>query len=78
MHPISRRNMHKFLLAGCTSLAIGEQSESRSTPARLTPETNSNLPSWSDVIVVEQPEPIISYRTGWVVYEESLTKGALV
>lgn len=30
---------------------------------------------WSDVILVETPEPTISYRTGWVVYEESLTKG---
>jgi len=26
------------------------------------------------VLLVEQPEPTISYRTGWVVYEESLTK----
>jgi alpha-galactosidase len=33
---------------------------------------------WSDVFLVEQPEPTISYRTGWVVYEESLTKGQFV
>ena len=33
---------------------------------------------WSDVLLVEQPEPTISYRTGWVVYEESLTKGQFV
>ena len=33
---------------------------------------------WSDVLLVDGPEPIISYRTGWVVYEESLTKGQLV
>ena len=28
--------------------------------------------------MVDGPEPIISYRTGWVVYEESLTKGQFV
>jgi alpha-galactosidase len=33
---------------------------------------------WSDVLLVDGPEPIISYRTGWVVYEESLTNGQLV
>ncbi len=26
---------------------------------------------WSNVLLVEQPEPTLSYRTGWVVYEES-------
>ena len=33
---------------------------------------------WSDVLLVEKPEPTISYRTGWVVYEESLTHGQFV
>lgn len=33
---------------------------------------------WSDVLFVDQPEPTVSYRTGWVVYEESLTKGQFV
>lgn len=33
---------------------------------------------WSDVLLVEKPEPTISYRTGWVVYEESLLKGRFV
>ena len=33
---------------------------------------------WSDVFLVEQPEPTISYRTGWVVYEESLSRGQFV
>jgi len=37
----------------------------------------SGREAWSDVILVETPEPTISYRTGWVVYEESLTKGVL-
>ena len=32
--------------------------------------------AWSDVLFVEGPEPIITYRTGWVVYEESLTGGS--
>ncbi|MBS1851618.1 MAG: alpha-galactosidase [Acidobacteria bacterium] len=35
-------------------------------------------PAWSDVVLVEGPEPTISYRTGWVVYEESLSKGQFV
>lgn len=33
---------------------------------------------WSDILLVEQPEPTISYRTGWIVYEESLIKGRFV
>jgi len=33
---------------------------------------------WSDVLLVEQPEPTLSYRIGWVVYEESLTRGQFV
>ena len=35
-------------------------------------------PLWSNVFVTEGPEPIVSYRTGWVVYEESLSKGQFV
>jgi alpha-galactosidase len=38
---------------------------------------NESAP-WSDVLLVEQPEPTLSYRTGWVVYEESFTKGQFV
>jgi alpha-galactosidase len=30
------------------------------------------------VLLADGPEPIVSYRTGWVVYEESLTKGQFV
>ena len=30
------------------------------------------------MLLADGPEPIISYRTGWVVYEESLTKGQFV
>ena len=33
---------------------------------------------WSDVLLTEQPDPTISYRTGWVVYEESLIHGQFV
>jgi len=40
-------------------------------------ESPSELP-WSDVLLADGPEPIVSYRTGWVVYEESLTKGQFV
>ena len=35
-------------------------------------------PYWSDVLLADGAEPIISYRTGWVVYEESLTQGQFV
>ena len=34
--------------------------------------------AWSDILLTDGPEPIVSYRTGWVVYEESLTKGQFV
>jgi alpha-galactosidase len=40
---------------------------------------NANEDSfWSDVHFVESPELVITYRTGWVVYEESLTGGNFV
>jgi alpha-galactosidase len=35
-------------------------------------------PAWSDILLTDGEEPIVSYRTGWVVYEESLTKGQFV
>ena len=34
--------------------------------------------SWSDVVFAESPEPLVTYRTAWVVYEESLSKGNFV
>ena len=33
---------------------------------------------WADVVLAEDPEPTISYRTAWAVYEESLAKGRFV
>jgi len=33
---------------------------------------------WSDVLLVEGEEMMLTYRTGMVVYEESLTKGSFV
>jgi alpha-galactosidase len=41
-------------------------------------ENENADPAWSDVLLTDGPEPIVSYRTGWVVYEESLTKGQFV
>lgn len=38
----------------------------------------ANAEAWSDVLFVEQPEPTLSFRTGWTVYEESLTNGQYV
>ena len=48
--------------------------------AKAGPDKTQPRPGgeWSDVLFVEAPEPTISYRTGWVVYEESLTKGQFV
>src|SRR5438876_3435222 len=54
------------------------------SPARgVATETSRRVsedaePYWSDVLLANGPEPIISYRTGWVVYEESLTQGQFV
>jgi alpha-galactosidase len=40
--------------------------------------TSAKPIEWSDVLLVEKQEPTISYRTGWVVYEESLLKSRFV
>lgn len=40
--------------------------------------TTDKTATWSDVLFAEKPEPLVTYRTGWVVYEESLTKGNFV
>jgi alpha-galactosidase len=42
---------------------------------RVQPTAAGGSAHWSDVVLVESPEPIVSYRTGWVVYEESLSQG---
>lgn len=44
-------------------------------PAKPMYDDRRECAPWSDVLLVEQPEPVISYRTGWTVYEESLTRG---
>ena len=49
-----------------------------SGPLHLTPASTSADPAWSDVLFVEGNEPTISYRTNWVVYEESFIDGQLV
>ena len=38
----------------------------------------SNENDWSDVFFAEEPHPTLSYRSGMVVYEESLIKGGFV
>lgn len=48
------------------------------TAAAAPREINASEPAWSDVLLTDGPEPIVSYRTGWVVYEESLSKGQFV
>jgi alpha-galactosidase len=44
----------------------------------MSTETALDTVNFSDVLLQEQPEPLITYRSGMVVYEESLTAGALV
>ena len=43
-----------------------------------TTEPQAPAAAWTDVIVAETPEPMLSFRTGLVVYEESLTRGRYV
>ncbi len=45
--------------------------------SRMTKKV-SDPAAWSDVLLTEGPEPIITYRTAMVVYEESLTNGRFV
>ena len=60
---------------------FGKARFSRSKLPRLTPRSvrarmsNHLGPTF---YLADGPEPIISYRTGWVVYEESLTQGQFV
>jgi alpha-galactosidase len=53
--------------------SYGAQVASDSVQKSQTAKAN-----WTDVLFVEKPEPTISYRSGWGVYEESLTKGNFV
>jgi alpha-galactosidase len=67
--------MAAILMIGCVDPCRGAQA----TGAGKGEKPNVTAgPEWSDVFLVERPEPTISYRTGWVVYEESLTKGQFV
>ncbi len=56
----------------------GQQSSNKSLAGARSQQGTTGAPDWSDVLVVEGAEPILSYRTGWVVYEESLTNGQWV
>jgi alpha-galactosidase len=67
--------MGAVLMIGCLEVGLRGQTSSAGKEAKLNKFAGSE---WSDVLLVEQPEPTISYRTGWVVYEESLTKGQFV
>jgi alpha-galactosidase len=64
-----------ILALSCLSPCLGAQATRAGKGEK--PEATAGA-EWSDVLLVEQPEPTISYRTGWVVYEESLTKGQFV
>ena len=64
-----------ILVTGCLGSSVSAQTANPGTA-----EKQNAMPGaeWSDVLLVQKPEPTISYRTGWVVYEESLTKGQYV
>ena len=63
------------LISVCANLGVG--ADPSGLPAGQKQNETAGA-GWSDVLLVQQPEPTISYRTGWVVYEESLTKGQFV
>jgi len=63
------------MMIGCLGVGLRGQASSAGKEEKQNKTAGSE---WSDVLLVEQPEPTISYRTGWVVYEESLTKGQFV
>ena len=57
----------------------GSQARSKSgMDAAGIPRRQIAVPNWSDVYLTKGPEPTISYRTGWAVYEESFTQGQFV
>ena len=49
-----------------------------SLAATNSPAKCHDSKGWANVLFVEKPEPTVSYRTGWAVYEESLIKGQFV
>jgi alpha-galactosidase len=67
--------MGTILMVSCLSQCLSAEAQS---PTKGDNQTETAGTEWSDVLLVEQPEPTISYRTGWVVYEESLSKGQFV
>jgi alpha-galactosidase len=67
--------MGAILTISCLSVGLPGQASSAGREEKQNKTAGSE---WSDVLLVEQPEPTISYRTGWVVYEESLTMGQFV
>jgi alpha-galactosidase len=75
------RGIKPFLTIALIILCLtqGGWTEQKAKSAGSIPNVKSGIPTeWSDVLLVEKPEPTISYRTGLVVYEESLTKGQFV
>src|SRR5689334_19894212 len=67
--------MGALLIASCLNRCLSAEAQS---PTKGDKNNETDGAEWSDVLLVEQPEATISYRTGWVVYEESLSKGQFV
>ncbi len=71
---VNRRRIRFF----ATAFLIGLIALNHAWGTSQAKPPKEDAPEWSDVLLVDAPEPTVSYRTGWVVYEESLTKGQFV
>lgn len=88
MFSISRRDAGKALLTGSAAWLFGGRlplCAAQAAPAALPHvsglarrDSEAGAEAWSDVVLDDGPEPVVSYRTGWVVYEESLSGGQWV
>jgi alpha-galactosidase len=93
MSKLSRRDAGKILLASYTGLLLDGAAAStihstarqpllkevkEKTPPPATPEHIPADSSWSDVLLGKEADPTVSYRTNWVVYEESFINGQLI
>lgn len=78
-HCISRRTAGKLLLAGSAGAWLGIPDANAAQAQRSSAPAASGPAEWSDVLLVnEENEWTISYRTGWVVYEETFRYGQLL
>jgi alpha-galactosidase len=80
---VNRASMkaHRGLYLGVAVLMLclaGKSHGAQQVASDRVQKSQTPRTGWTDVLLVEKPDPVISYRSGWVVYEESLTKGNFV